>query len=357
MKPEDRKIIHLDMDCFFAAVEVKHNDLLLKKPVAVGGRADKRGVIAAASYEARAFGVKSAMATATALKLCPHLTIVHPQFSLYKEESAAIKEIFKRYTDIVEPLSLDEAFLDVSSSKLHGGSATLIAKEIRNTILIERGLTASAGIANNKFLAKVASDLKKPNGQFTIAPRYNSAFTEKLPVEKIFGVGQKTKERMHSLKIFTCSDLRKLSLYELQKNFGKFGDRLNDLCRGVDHRPVKTNTVRKSFSVERTFDIDLSSESEIVQGFTRVYEDFIKRFEASKHDPSEVKGVSFKLKTHDFVLKTKDSVSKRIIPEKDEALHKLVSFWKETSEPIRLIGFGVRLINPNREGRQLEWEV
>jgi DNA polymerase-4 len=357
LKSAERKIIHVDMDCFFAAVEVKHNDLLLKKPIAVGGRADKRGVIAAASYEARAFGVKSAMSTAMALKLCPQLIIVHPQFSLYKEESVAIKEIFSRYTEIIEPLSLDEAFLDVTTSTLHGGSATLIAREIRHTILLERGLTASAGIANNKFLAKVASDLKKPNGQFTIAPKYNFEFTEKLPVEKIFGVGQKTKERMHSLNIFTCNDLRKLSLLELQKNFGKFGDRLNNLCRGVDHRTVKTNSVRKSFSVERTFDVDLSSEAEVVQGFLKVFDEFTKRFEASKHSSTEVKGVSFKLKTHDFVSKTKDNVSKKIIPKKDEALNKLISFWKETQEPVRLIGFGVRLINPDKEGRQLEFEV
>lgn len=345
------------MDCFFAAVEVKHNDLLLKKPIAVGGQADKRGVIAAASYEARAFGVKSAMSTAMALKLCPQLIIVHPHFSLYKEESLAIKEIFSRYTDIIEPLSLDEAFLDVTKSKLHGGSATLIAKEIRNTILLERGLTASAGIANNKFLAKVASDLKKPNGQFTIAPRYNLDFTEKLPVEKIFGVGQKTKERMHKLDIFTCNDLRNLSLLELQKHFGKFGDRLNNLCRGVDPRPVKLNSIRKSFSVERTFDVDLNSEEEVSQGFSRVFDEFIKRFEASKHNSSEVKGVSYKLKTHDFVLKTKDNISKKTVPNKEDALFKLISFWRETSEPIRLIGFGVRLINPKNENLQMEFEV
>jgi len=354
LKPKDRKIIHVDMDCFFAAVEVKHNDLLLKKPLAVGGRADKRGVIAAASYEARAFGVKSAMSTAMALKLCPHLTIVHPQFSLYKEESIAIKEIFSRFTDAIEPLSLDEAFLDVTTSELHNGSATLIAREIRNTILIERGLTASAGIANNKFLAKVASDLKKPNGQFTISPKFNLEFTEKLPVEKIFGVGKKTKEYMHSLDVYTCADLRKLDLLTLQQYFGKFGDRLNSLCRGVDHRPVKTHSVRKSFSVERTFDVDLKIEDEIIQGFHRVYDEFSKRFEASKHSESEVKGVSFKLKSHDFVLKTKDSISKKRIPDREEALNKIISFWKENKEPVRLIGFGVRLINPEKEDLQLE---
>jgi len=345
------------MDCFFAAVEVKHNDLLLKKPIAVGGRADQRGVIAAASYEARAFGVKSAMSTAMALKLCPSLTIVHPKFALYKEESLAIKEIFSRYTDIIEPLSLDEAFLDVSTSNLHSGSATLIAKEIRNTILIERGLTASAGIANNKFLAKVASDLKKPNGQFTIAPRYNFEFTEKLPVEKIFGVGQKTKERMNNMGIHTCADLRNLNLYELQKKFGKFGDRLKDLCRGIDNRPVKTNSIRKTFSVERTFDSDLGLESAVSSGFQRVYDEFLKRFESSKYSEAEVKGVSFKLKTHDFVLKTKDSAYKKRVPDKDEALQTLLSFWRETEEPVRLIGFGVKLINPNNEDLQMEFKI
>jgi len=357
MSVEDRKIIHVDMDCFFAAVEVKHNDLLLKKPVAVGGRADQRGVIAAASYEARAFGVKSAMSTAMALKLCPHLTLVHPKFALYKEESLAIKEIFKRYTETIEPLSLDEAFLDVSSSEFKNGSATLIAKHIRETILIERGLTASAGIANNKFLAKVASDLKKPNGQFTIAPQYNLAFTEKLPVEKIFGVGKKTKERMHKLGLFTCSDIRQLSLFELQKHFGKFGDRLNDLSRGIDKRPVKTNSIRKSFSVERTFDKDLKSETEIISGFKRVYSEFTKRYENSKWNASDVKGLSFKLKTYNFVLKTKDQSLKKQIPSEQEACQTLVSFWRETEEPARLIGFGVRLINTEEDELQLEMSL
>lgn len=350
-----RKIIHVDMDCFFAAVEIKHNDQLLKKPVAVGGRADQRGVIAAASYEARVFGVKSAMSTAYALRLCPDLILVHPKFHLYKEESQKIREIFMRYTDTIEPLSLDEAFLDVTNSPLHGGSATLIAKEIRETILIERGLAASAGIASNKFLAKIASDLKKPNGQYTIAPEYNLAFTENLPVEKIFGVGKKTKEYMHSLNIKTCADLRKLNLYELQNYFGKFGDRLNDLCRGIDNRPVKTDSIRKSFSVERTFTNDLETGETLKTGFKKVYDEFTQRFAHSKFDQDDIKGFSFKIKSFDFKSRTKDSSSKRGVPEYEEALTQFLNFWESDAQPIRLIGFGVRLKTPT-EDHQMEFE-
>ncbi len=338
-----RKIIHIDMDCFFAAVEVKHNDLLLKQPVAVGGKADRRGVIAAASYEARKFGVRSAMSTAYALKLCPKLIIVPPKFNLYKEESAAIREIFERFTSKIEPLSLDEAYLDVTDNTDCGGSATLLAKKIRQTILIERGLVASAGIANNKFLAKICSDIKKPNGQFTIAPRDNDAFTKILPVGKIWGVGKKTEERMHKLGIKTCSDLRNLSLLELQKNFGSMGDSLHGYCRGIDLREVRSNSVRKSFSTERTFASDLQTRADICKAFEKVYTSFVTSFEKSKHKDSKIKGAHFKLKNSDFQSRSKDVGSIKKIPDFDTALSHLISFWESDPKDIRLIGFGVKL--------------
>lgn len=349
-----KKIIHIDMDCFFAAVEVKHNDLLLKKPIAVGGKSDRRGVIAAASYEARKFGVRSAMSTAYALKLCPKLIIVPSQFSLYKEESAAIREIFSRYTDKIEPLSLDEAYLDVTDSTECGGSATLLAKKIRQTILMERGLTASAGIANNKFIAKICSDLDKPNGQFTVAPRDNDAFTKLLPVGKIWGVGKKTEERMHKLGLKTCADLRKLSLLDLQKHFGSMGDSLHNYCRGLDNREVRTNTVRKSFSVERTFPEDLTSKADVILGFEKVYTAFMNSYENSKHKNAKIKGAHFKLKSFDFQSRSKDIGSLKSVPDFDVALSHLISFWESEPKDTRLIGFGIKF-DIEEETNQLEF--
>lgn len=349
-----RKIIHVDMDCFFAAVEVKHNSELLKKPIAVGGRADRRGVIATASYEARKFGVRSAMSTAYALRLCPDLILVHPKFSLYTEESIKIREIFKRYTDKIEPLSLDEAYLDVTDNTDFNGSATLLAKKIRQTVLMERGLTASAGIANNKFLAKVCSDLRKPNGQVTIPPDQNSSFTAKLPVGKIWGVGKKTEERMHKLGFKTCGDLRSLQLLEAQRLFGSMGDYIYRLCRGEDDREVKTSSVRKSFSVERTFERDLSTKNEIIAGFQKVYIEFQTRIEKSRFKDAKIKGVHLKLKTHDFQSKSKDFGTLKHVPGFETALKHLVAFWEQDSNQIRLIGFGVKF--DTEDSDQLEFQ-
>jgi DNA polymerase-4 len=350
-----KKIIHIDMDCFFAAVEVKHNSELLGKPIAVGGRAERRGVIATASYEARKFGVRSAMSTAHALRLCPQLILVHPKFSLYKEESLAIKEIFSRYTNIIEPLSLDEAYLDVTDNQDCEGSATLLAKKIRNTILLERGLTASAGIANNKFIAKVCSDLRKPNGQFTVAPHENDSFTYKLPVGKIWGVGKKTESYIKSLGFHTCGDLRKLSLVESQKLFGSMGTHLYKLCRGEDDREVKVSRVRKSFSVEQTFSKDLTNQNEVSEGFKKVFQEFKERFENSKFSNSQIKGLHFKLKSHDFKLRSKDIGAYKKVPGLEVAEHHLIEFWQQNPEDVRLIGFGVKIDHENES--QLEFEL
>ena len=218
-----RKIIHVDMDCFYAQVELRDRPELRGKPVAVGGCPDNRGVISTADYVARKYGVRSAMSAAYAMKICPHLTIIHQGFQKYKLESEKIREVFCRYTNLIEPLSLDEAFLDVTESTECEGSATFLARKIRSEIFAETGLTASAGIASNKFLAKIASDWKKPNGQFTVHPNDIDKFMVDLKVEKIFGVGKVTAKKMNSLGIYTCYDLQGLSHSDLIRNFGKWG--------------------------------------------------------------------------------------------------------------------------------------
>lgn len=350
-----RKIIHLDMDCFFVSVEEKLDPSLKGKPVIVGGKSSKRGVVAAANYEAREYGIHSAMATARAEKLCKNLIIAPHHFSEYKKESQAIREIFERYTDKIEPLSLDEAFLDVSHSERHAGSATLLAKEIRDVIWKERSLRASAGIAPNKFLAKVASDWNKPNGQFTVSPEMAFEFASALPVRKIFGVGAVTEKKMHKLGLHHCSDIQRLSIVELEKEFGVWGRRLYNLSRGIDDREVKTSRKRKSFSVERTFDRDLEKIDEIEAEFKNVFQMFIERFEKSKTDVKEIQGVSFKIKYHDFKLKTKDHKTLPEIPNKEEMLEKMIEFWATDPKAVRLIGFGVRI--KDTETRQLELEL
>lgn len=354
-KNHERKIIHVDMDCFFVSVEEKLDPSLIGKPVIVGGKSSKRGVVAAANYEARKYGIHSAMATAKAEKLCKNLVVAPAHFSEYKKESFEIKEIFKRFTDKIEPLSLDEAFLDVTSNKAHHGSATLIAKEIRETIWQERQLRASAGIASNKFLAKVASDWKKPNGQFTVTPEMAFEFASALPVRKIFGVGAVTEKKMHKLGLFHCSDIQKLPLVEIEKSFGSWGRRLYELSRGVDDREVKSSRKRKSFSVERTFDKDLKNMEEFETEFKKVFNTFMERIEKSDTNTKEIQGVTFKLKYFDFALKTKDHQTPPKLPAFDEMLSKAKDFWASDMRDIRLIGFGVRL--KDLDSRQLELEL
>ena len=342
-QPKERKIIHVDMDCFFVSVEEKLDPSLKGKPVVVAGESSRRGVVSAANYEARKYGIHSAMATATAERLCKKLVIAPHHFSQYKVESQAIKEIFSRYTDKIEPLSLDEAFLDVSTNELHSGSATLLAKEIRDVIWEERQLRASAGIASNKFLAKVASDWKKPNGQFTVSPEIAFDFASALPVRKIFGVGEVTEKKMHKHGLHHCSDIQKLSIVELEKSFGSWGRRLYNLSRGIDNREVKSSRKRKSFSVERTFDRDLKYIDEIEAEFKKVFDNFIERFKKSKTNAREIQGVSFKLKYFDFKQKTKDHKTLSELPAYEEMSARLRDFWTSDTRPIRLIGFGVRL--------------
>ena len=270
------------MDCFYAAVEVKKNPKLRGKPLGIGGPPQSRSVLCTASYEARKFGVRAAMPSSKAVRLCPDLILIPPDFESYKSESREVRKIFERFTDQIQPLSLDEAYLDVTDVKEFNGSATLIAFEIRKMIFQELKLTASAGIAPNKFLAKIASDWKKPNGQFAIRPHEIEEFVIKLPVEKIYGVGKVTAQRMHDLGLFTCADIQKISSQQLSSWFGKRGNDLYHLSRGIDERPVRTDVELKSISVEETFNKDLQSLDECFKKLPELYEDWIHRVNAIK---------------------------------------------------------------------------
>ena len=342
-----RKIIHIDMDCFYAAVEMRDDKSLRNRPLAVGGDPSSRGVISAASYEARKFGVHSALSSARAKKLCPNLIIVHPNMKKYAEESKKIRAVFHQFINLVEPLSLDEAYLDVTGSNHFKGSATLIASEIRKLILKKTSLTASAGIAPNKFLAKVASDWKKPNGQFVITPDKIYAFVLKLPVQKIWGVGKVTAEKMAKIGLKTCGDLQKLSINELCSHFGSFGNHLYDICRGKDDRPVVTSRERKSLSIEETFSDDLRNYEECKGQLPILYKKFLKRFEGKDIKEEEIKTLFVKVKFSDFKATT---VERGLIGINEENFGALLEEGvKRRSLPVRLLGLGVRLKTKNKK--------
>ena len=335
-----RKIIHCDCDSFYASIEMRDNPDLRDKPIAVGGRPDQRGVVATCNYAARAFGVRSAMPMSTALRQCPDLIVVSTNMAKYKEESARVQAIFHEYTDLVEPLSLDEAFLDVSDCQVAQGSATLIAEQIRHRVREEIGITISAGIANNKFLAKIASDWNKPDGQKTIHPDQVATFINDLPVEKIFGVGSVTAKKMHRLGLNTCADLQRLSLLELSQTFGKFGARLYDLCRGQDDRPVSTNRTRKSVSTERTYAVDIPDNAACEEELLRLFEDLQRRI-ARADCAAEVKSRTLKLRFDDFSTTTVSRAGQTVEIECFREL--LDEAWQRKGLPIRLLGIGVQL--------------
>ena len=335
-----RKIIHCDCDSFYASIEMRDNPDLRDKPIAVGGRPDQRGVVATCNYAARAFGVRSAMPMSTALRHCPGLIVVSTNMAKYKEESARVQAIFHEYTDLVEPLSLDEAFLDVSDCQVAQGSATLIAEQIRHRVREEIGITISAGIANNKFLAKIASDWNKPDGQKTIHPDQVATFINDLPVEKIFGVGSVTATKMHRLGLNTCADLQRLSLLELSQTFGKFGARLYDLCRGQDDRPVSTNRTRKSVSTERTYAVDIPDNAACAEELMRLFEDLQRRI-ARADCAAEVKSRTLKLRFDDFSTTTVSRAGQTVEIECFREL--LDEAWQRKGLPIRLLGIGVQL--------------
>jgi DNA polymerase IV len=267
-----RKIIHVDMDAFFASVEQRDDPSLRGRPVAVG-HAAARGVVAAASYEARQFGVRSALPSTTARRRCPDLIFVPPRFEVYRDVSRQIHEVFARYTDLVQPLSLDEAYLDVTANKRGLETAWLTAKEIRAAILQETGLTASAGISYNKFLAKLASDHRKPNGQFAVTPDMGAAWVDTLPVTRFHGVGPVTAEKMKRLGIESGADLRSKSIGFLQRHFGSSADWYHAIARGEDNRPVNPNRTRKSSGSETTFQHDLTEPNQIEAGVLRMADD------------------------------------------------------------------------------------
>lgn len=338
---QTRKIIHVDMDCFYAAVEVKHRPELKGKPLGVGGPPNSRSVLTTASYEARKFGVRSAMPSSQAARLCPQLIFVPPNFDLYKTESRAVRQILNRFTDRIEPLSLDEAYLDVTDSEYFAGSATLIASEIRSLIKKELGLVASAGVAPNKFLAKIASDWKKPDGLFVIRPRDVEAFMPPLKIEKLYGVGKVTAGKMHAFGLRTCADLQAQSLFQLQSWFGSRAQELKDLASGIDHRKVESHGERKSLTVEETFASDLSRWEEFIARLPGLYEDWEKRMLRSK-ERDRIRGFVVKLKFHDFKTTTHETAS-RDWPKPADFERLLARAWERRPEPVRLIGIGVRL--------------
>lgn len=340
MSAPPRKIIHCDCDCFYAAVEMRDDPSLRGKPLAVGGRPDQRGVVATCNYEARKFGVRSAMATSQALQRCPELVVLPPAMDKYRAASKQILAIYRDYTELVEPLSLDEAYLDVTASPQFQNSATLIAQDIRARIAETVGITASAGIAPNKFLAKIASDWNKPNGQFVVRPHEVDAFVAELPVDKLFGVGKVTAMKLKKLGAFTCADLRRWSIPELQHHFGKFGGSLYGLCRGIDRRQVSPSHERKSVSVEETYVTDLPDLAACQRELPPLIDllrQRIKRAQAERH----IHKLFVKIRFDDFRRTTAECVSAGLDPELCRKL--LDTAHQRGRRPVRLLGVGVRL--------------
>ena len=331
------------MDAFYASVEQMDNPQLKGKPLAVGG-SENRGVVAAASYEARKFGVRSALSAALAKKYCPDLIFVRPRFDRYKEISDMIRKIFHDYTDLVEPLSLDEAYLDVTLNKKGIPSASLIAMEIRKRIFEEVGLTASAGISVNKFVAKIASDFNKPNGQTTVAPDEVEAFLEALPIRKFYGVGKVTTEKMYQLGIFTGSDLKARSLDFLEKHFGKSGAFYYNVVRGIHESEVKSSRIAKSVAAEHTFDENLSSEIFMQERLQQIADQLVKRIK--KHDVA-AKTVTLKIKYSDFTLQTRSKTLPYYISDKGLILETAIEllYQEKMKDSVRLLGISLSNLN------------
>ncbi len=347
MSVRERKIIHIDMDAFFASVEQLDNPKLKGLPVAVGGNGD-RGVVSAASYEARKFGVRSAMSGVIAKKLCPHIIFIKPRFNRYKEISIQIRDIFTDYTSLVEPLSLDEAYLDVSDYP----SATLIAKEIRNKIKEKIGLNSSAGISTNKFLAKIASDWNKPNGQMTISPHETLGFLEKLDVKKFHGVGEKTKLKMYQLGIYNGKDLKSQTKDFLINNFGKIGSYFYDVSRGIHKAPVKPQKAPKSIGSEKTFEKNLSSELFIEDKLKIIAEILEKRL--LQHKLSG-RTITLKIKYSYFSTQTRSKTDNLYLSSKELIFEKAkqLLYQKELINSVRLIGISINNFNLIKKKKRL----
>ncbi|MDH3633432.1 MAG: DNA polymerase IV [Gammaproteobacteria bacterium] len=346
-----RKIIHIDADCFYAAVEVRDNPGLKGKPIAVGGSATRRGVIATASYEARKFGVRSAMASATAVKRCPQLILVPGRMSVYREASRQMHEIFSEYTNLVEPLSLDEAFLDVSDCKHCRGSATLIAQEIRERIADKIGITVSAGIAPNKFIAKVASDMNKPNGQYVVTPQQVDDFLQRLPVDRIWGVGKVTAQRLEQKGVKTCGDVRAYDIFQFVQEFGQFGEHIHKLAHGIDNRAVVSEWRRKSVSVEHTYDQDLPDLESCLQKIPALIDSLQTRLQRLDDD-YRIHNCFVKMKFFDF---NQTTVERQLTaPNYGDYAMLCEEAWLRAKVPVRLLGLGVRLLDLTDSGGQMD---
>jgi DNA polymerase-4 len=331
-----RKIIHVDMDAFYASVEQRDDPSLRGRPIAVG-HAAARGVVAAASYEARTFGVRSALPSVTALRRCPDLVFVPPRFDVYRDISRQIHEVFARYTDLIQPLSLDEAYLDVTANKCGIETAWLTAKAIRTAILEETGLTASAGISYNKFLAKLASDHRKPNGQFAVTPDRGAAWVETLPVSRFHGVGPVTAAKMKRLGIETGADLRNKSREFLERHFGSSAGWYHAIARGEDHRPVNPDRVRKSSGSETTFDRDLTEPAEIEAGVRQMANDVWRWCETRQ---AFGRTVTVKVKYSDFQQITRSRSQPAAVASKEDLHRAALELIRSVLPPIK----GVRLV-------------
>ncbi|MDA0145379.1 MULTISPECIES: DNA polymerase IV [Vibrio] len=348
-----RKIIHVDMDCFYAAVEMRDNPAYRNRPLAVGGHEKQRGVLSTCNYEARKFGVRSAMPTGKALQLCPNLLVVPGRMSVYVEISKKIREIFSRYTSMIEPLSLDEAFLDVTESKKCHGSATLIAESIRRDIWSELNLTASAGIAPIKFLAKVASDMNKPNGQFVIPPQDVQAVIDQLPLESIPGVGKVSIEKLHQAGFFTCKDIKESDYRDLLLKFGRQGASLWKRSHGIDDREVIIERERKSVGVERTFTQNISTYAEcwhVIED--KLFPELETRLEKASPSKAIIKQ-GIKLKFADFQQTTIEHIHASLDREHfKELLSEILK--RQQGREIRLLGLSV-VLQPKDQMRQLSF--
>lgn len=335
-----RKIIHIDMDAFFASVEQRDDKSLIGKPLVVCYD-HPRSVVTTASYEARKYGVRSAMPLSQALKRCPNLLIVAPHFEKYKKVSRQVHEIFHRYTDLVEPISLDEAFLDVSENRANIVLAKDVALKIKEEIFAETGLTASAGVSYNKFLAKIASDYRKPNGIFIVHPEKSLNFIAELPIEKFWGVGHKTAETMHQMGIFTGKQLRQVSLAHLTQVFGKMGAVFYNFSRGIDERPVEAYRERKSVGCEQTFMEDITGEIKVLIELYHIVIELVKRLSKSKF---EGRTLTLKIKWSATSQISRSVTTDHILRSKDDILPLAKNLLKQTEykhRPIRLIGLSV----------------
>jgi DNA polymerase-4 len=333
-----RKIVHIDMDCFYAAIEVRDHPELKGKPVAVGGRSG-RGVLTTCNYEAREFGCRSAMPGFKARELCPHLIMMPVRFDVYRSVSREVREIFAQFTELIEPLSLDEAFLDVSHLN---SSAAAVAAEVRYRIFQRTQLTASAGIAPNKMLAKIASDWRKPNGQFEVMSEDVDGFMRELPVKKIWGVGQRTAEKLLSLGIKTCGEMQKWSLTDLHRVMGNFGLELFNRCRGIDHRAVNPDRERKSVSNENTFAENLTTQDACMEKLDGLYEELAEDVRA-KHSDRRIWKAFVKMKFADF----KQTTVERAMDVFDPQLYRVLmaEAWERgQGRDVRLLGAGVRFV-------------